>query len=129
MNPDTDIPAATDQRLLILVVDDEFDVAATYGMLFEFHGYRVMTAGNGHDALALAAAEPPALVMSDFMMPIMNGAELCRRWRADPALAAIPFILTSAGMAQLGDVPYDLFLRKPVPIDYLLKEIERLTQA
>lgn len=117
--------AAPDGKL-ILVVDDEFDLVATYTMLFEFHGYRVASAANGNEALAVAALQRPDLVLSDFMMPQMNGVELCRRWRADPGLAAIPFILTSAGQTEPAGAPCDLFLRKPVRIDYLLEQIDRL---
>ncbi|KQQ33396.1 hypothetical protein ASF61_09950 [Duganella sp. Leaf126] len=115
---------------LILVVDDEFDVLSAYTMLFEYRGYRVCTAGNGEEALAVAAVERPGIVISDYMMPVMDGAQLCRQWRDDPALRHIPFILTSAGLLRRGDVlPYDAFFRKPVPFEPLLAEIARLIAA
>ena len=112
---------------LILVVDDEFDVLSAYTMLFEYHGYRVRTAANGELALAAAAAERPDIVVSDYMMPVMDGAALCLRWRADPALRAIPFILASAGIPRKDvELPYDTFFKKPIRFEVLLAEIERL---
>jgi CheY-like chemotaxis protein len=113
---------------LILIVDDEFDVASAYAMLFEYHGFRVRTAANGQLALEAAEQETPAIVLSDLMMPVMDGAELCLRWRAHPELAHVPFILASAGMVhQEGTLPYDVFFKKPVRFDVLLAEIRRLT--
>lgn len=112
---------------LILVVDDEFDLLAAYSMLFELKGFRVRTAGNGVEALAAARRERPDLVLSDYMMPLMNGGELCRAWRDDAALRSIPFILSSAGMiAWEVQPPYDSFFRKPVSFDALLAEIGKL---
>jgi CheY-like chemotaxis protein len=126
----SDHPALMDSNpdgKLILVVDDEFDVLSAYTMLFEFRGFRVRTAGNGAEALAAARRERPDIVVSDYMMPIMNGADLCAAWRAEPALAAIPFILTSAGILPRAlHVPYDLFYRKPVAFDTLLDAIQQL---
>jgi CheY-like chemotaxis protein len=115
---------------LILVVDDEFDVLSAYTMLFEFSGFRVITAGNGAEALAAARRQRPDIVVSDYMMPVMNGADMCVAWRADPALSAIPIIMTSAGILPRSPLPpYDSFYRKPVPFDVLLAEIRRLIAA
>lgn len=126
----SDFPAIMDANpdgKLILVVDDEFDVLSAYTMLFEYRGYRVRTAGNGAEALELAARERPDVVVSDYMMPVMDGAELCLQWRADPALRAIPFILASAGIPRKDEViPYDTFFRKPIRFEVLLDEIARL---
>lgn len=125
-----DQPAPPDSNpdgKLILVVDDEFDLLSAYTMLFELKGFRVRTAGNGIEALAAARRERPDLVLSDFMMPVMNGGELCLAWRADPALRDIPFILSSAGIIPGAVQPvYDSFFRKPVSFDVLLAEIGKL---
>ncbi len=115
---------------LVLVVDDEFDVLSAYTMLFEYHGFRVRTAGNGAEALAAAALERPDIVVSDLMMPVMDGAELCGRWRADAALRDIPFILASAGIPRKDVViPCDTFFKKPVRFEVLLEEISKLIAA
>jgi CheY-like chemotaxis protein len=130
MNTPPDIIDANPDGKLVLVVDDEFDVLSAYTMLFEFHGYRVRTAGNGVDALAAAARELPDVVLSDLMMPVMDGAELCLHWRADPALRDIPFILASAGIVRDDPaLPYDSFFKKPIRFEALLAEIDRLIAA
>ena len=110
----------------VLIVDDEFDIAATYSMLFEFHGFAVTTAANGEEALAAAGAGAPDIIVSDYMMPTMNGAQLCVRLRADPATRAIPFILMSAGVLAETAIPYDAFMRKPVHFELLLRKVESL---
>lgn len=129
----SDFPAPPDAHpdgKLILVVDDEFDVLSAYTMLFEYRGYRVRTAGNGEEALAMAALERPDIVISDYMMPVMDGAQLCLLWRSDPDLRQIPFILASAGLLRRDEVlPYDTFFRKPVPFETLVAEIARLIAA
>jgi CheY-like chemotaxis protein len=112
---------------LVLVVDDEFDVLSAYTMLFEYRGFRVRTAGNGAEALAAAALEAPDIVVSDLMMPVMDGVQLCMRWRADPALREIPFILASAGIPRKDLViPCDTFCKKPIRFEVLLEEINKL---
>lgn len=129
----SDFPAYPDAHpdgKLILVVDDEFDVLSAYTMLFEYRGYRVRTAGNGEEALAVAASERPDIVISDYMMPVMDGAQLCLLWRSDPDLRQVPFILCSAGLLRRDEVlPYDTFFRKPVPFEALVAEIVRLIAA
>ncbi|TYQ13787.1 UNVERIFIED_ORG: response regulator receiver domain-containing protein [Zoogloea ramigera] len=129
----SDFPAHPDAHpdgKLILVVDDEFDVLSAYAMLFEYRGYRVRTAGNGEEALAMAALERPDIVISDYMMPVMDGAQLCLLWRSDPDLRQVPFILCSAGLLRRDEVlPYDTFFRKPVPFEALVAEIARLIAA
>lgn len=112
---------------LILVVDDEFDLLSVYTILFEYGGFRVRTAGNGRAALKSAALEPPDIIVSDFMMPLMDGGELCRQWRASPQLRAIPFILCSAGRPRnAGEIDCDSFFNKPVDLQEMMKEINRL---
>ena len=126
----SDTPAIMDANpdgKLILVVDDEFDVLSAYTMLFEYRGFRVRTACNGEEALAMAARERPDIVVSDYMMPIMDGAQLCLKWREDPDLRDIPFILASAGIPRKDvELPYDTFFKKPIRFEVLLDEIARL---
>ncbi|URI07233.1 response regulator [Aquincola tertiaricarbonis] len=114
---------------LVLVVEDEFGNREVLQLLLEAEGYRVQAASNGKAALALLAAEVPALILSDFMMPTMNGAELGQAVRADPALGLVPFVFMSATSEQVvrqSFRDYDAFLVKPFDIDTMLALVKRL---
>ena len=80
----------------ILAVDDEPKALILLRHLAEPEGHRVLTAERGADALALAQREHPDVILLDVMMPDMDGFEVCRRLRADPALATVPIILLTA---------------------------------
>src|SRR6266540_2339415 len=80
----------------ILIVDDEPAGRQTLDALLSSHGYHLLFAGNGPDALAQAAAHPPDLILLDVMMPGMDGFEVCRRLRADPLLGEVPVIMLTA---------------------------------
>ena len=84
----------------ILVVDDEPDERFLLRRLFERAGHEVTEAADGAAALAIARESLPDLVVTDMRMPVMDGAELIRRLRADPATAGIP-ILASTGDTDL----------------------------
>lgn len=121
-------PATMAALPLLLIVDDEIDITDTYSMLLELHGFRVVTAAHGVDALAKAQLEWPDLVISDCMMPVMNGLELCAALRALPGGQTLPVILCSGAPERhdLSQSSHNLFLRKPVFFDRLLEEIQRL---
>jgi CheY-like chemotaxis protein len=94
-----------------LVVDDEPDLRYILRRIFERAGFEVTDAGHGAAALQAVRVAQPDLVVTDMMMPVMGGAELIRRLRADPGTARIP-ILAATGDAQLaGDA--DAVLPKP----------------
>jgi CheY-like chemotaxis protein len=110
----------------VLVVDDELAIAEMLCAILEGEGYDVVIASNGRDALATLARTPADLVISDIMMPFLNG--LARALRSDPAYAKLPIVLMSAvGQALVhDDVSYDDFLAKPFSIDGVLELVERL---
>jgi two-component system chemotaxis response regulator CheY len=95
----------------ILVVDDEPDLRYLLRRSFERAGHQVIDAGHGAAALEAVQQVVPDLVVTDMMMPVMDGAELIRRLRSDPATAQIP-ILAATGDAQLAGGA-DAVLRKP----------------
>jgi two-component system, cell cycle response regulator DivK len=68
---------------LILLVEDNETIRHAFGILLEDHGYRVQGAADGAEALRMAAAEPPDLVLMDLGLPDMNGLEVTRRLKAD----------------------------------------------
>jgi len=81
---------------LILVVDDEESILELLKFNLEKEGFRVETAADGHDALRKAETEPPDLVVLDWMLPGIDGLEVCRRLRADPRTALLPVIMLTA---------------------------------
>jgi two-component system phosphate regulon response regulator PhoB len=114
---------------LILIVEDEYGAAEVMELMLKAHGYRVASAANGVAALDLLNGEKPAVIVSDFMMPHMNGAELGVAVRANAAWSDIPFIFisgTSEQVVQASFRDYDRFLTKPIQIDTLLAAIEDL---
>ena len=88
----------------VLVVDDEKDIRELVGFHLAEDGYAVREAESGEDALAGLAAERPALVILDVMLPGADGLEVCRRLRADPATATIPVIMLTARATEIDRV-------------------------
>ena len=95
----------------ILVVDDEPDERFLVGRALKKQGHDVTVAGNGAAGLKVAQEQVPDLVVTDIMMPVMDGVEFIRRLRGDPATAGIP-ILAATGDSQLADAA-DAVLTKP----------------
>lgn len=87
---------AGEQRKTVLVVDDESSIASLLMELLDSAGYRVLVAGGGHTALILARSERPALILTDYMMPGMDGTELVRRLRGSPVTNDIPIVMMSS---------------------------------
>jgi DNA-binding response OmpR family regulator len=83
-------------QIKVLVVDDEPDLVSTVEYRLKFANCSVVTATNGQQGLAQAAAEKPDLILLDTNMPEMNGHEMLERLRADPALQHIPVIMVTA---------------------------------
>jgi CheY-like chemotaxis protein len=113
----------------VLIVDDEFGLADITADLLRDAGYEVTLAINGKLGLDSLAARPADLVLTDLMMPVMDGPEMIRRMRADPRFAAIPAVLMTAlpeaiptGEAAL----HDAVLIKPFSIAEVLEVVERL---
>jgi len=116
---------------LILIVEDEHGNAEVLRMIFEALGYRVALASNGKDALKQLDAEVPAAILSDFMMPHMNGAELGTAVRANPKFRDIPFVMVSAtneDVVRRSFDDYDAFIAKPPDVDQLQQTLERLME-
>jgi len=112
----------------ILIVDDEVDITDTFSMLFELHDFKVVLASQGRQALEVLQDFTPDVILSDCMMPLMDGLELCTQVKSAPSTAHIPFILMSASPKQhdLSSVRYDLFLQKPFVFNDLLDKVTAL---
>ena len=80
----------------ILLADDEDDVKIVLKMFLETKGYTVCTAFDGLDAIEQARQEKPDAILLDVMMPLIDGFEVCKKLKADPATARIPVVMLSA---------------------------------
>lgn len=118
----------------VLVVDDESQNRYLLEVLLGGEGYEVVSASNGREALAAARRRTPDLVISDILMPEMDGFLLCRAMKADATLRNVPFVFYTATYTEAEDERValeaggDLFLRKPTEPDTLLAAIRRLLE-
>jgi DNA-binding response OmpR family regulator len=111
---------------IVLVADDEDPIRELVAAALEEEGYRVMRAHNGAGALTLALAVRPNLVITDLMMPSIDGAELCRQLKADARMRGVPVVIMSAA-ERANAIPADAdgFLAKPFELDALLALVGR----
>ncbi|MCP4202562.1 MAG: response regulator [bacterium] len=117
----------------VLVVDDNADLRAYLASELS-REYRVETAGDGVEGLKKALHLRPQLVISDVMMPVMNGYELCRRLRAEPMLKATPIILVTAkagseAVVEGLEIGADDYVTKPFSMEELEARIAAQLRA
>ncbi len=93
-----------------MIVDDNAQNLYILRFLLESYGYQVMEASNGAEALEKARHDPPHLIISDILMPVMDGFSLCREWKSDRSLKKIPFIFYTATYTDPGDEEFALSL-------------------
>jgi CheY-like chemotaxis protein len=111
----------------VLVVEDEFVIAEMLTEVLEEEGYHVITASNGLVALGHLSEHAVDLVLSDVMMPLLEGRELVQRMRAEPAWRSIPVILvTAAPSLVLAEGDHTALIRKPFDPDAVLELVGRL---
>jgi two-component system, cell cycle sensor histidine kinase and response regulator CckA len=118
----------------VLVVDDKEESLYILQCLLSANGFTVTTASNGKEALDCAAQVLPDLVISDILMPTMDGFTLCRQWKQDPRFKSVPFIFYTATYTDIKDEEFalnlgaDLFIVKPKDPDELMKIIRDLME-
>lgn len=111
----------------VLVVDDEHRVREVLTRALERAGYETCTAGNGDEALRQLSQEQPDLLITDLVMPGMDGYELCRRVRE---LSTVPVVVITANRLNDDDqekafsVGADELLKKPFDLKGLLEMVE-----
>ncbi len=116
----------------ILIVDDNADSRTILMKTLESDGYTVMTASDGAEALKLAREAPPDMIISDILMPVMDGFQLCRQCKDDNRLAGIPFVFYSASYTDRQDEEFGLsmgavrFIVKPIDPDNFLKTVKEI---
>jgi CheY-like chemotaxis protein/HPt (histidine-containing phosphotransfer) domain-containing protein len=113
----------------ILIVEDSPTQAAQLRHILEQHEYRISFARNGVEALATIQEHRPTIVISDIVMPEMDGYELCRRIKEDPAIADIPIILLttlndSRDVIKALENRADNFITKPCNEQFLLSRLQ-----
>jgi CheY-like chemotaxis protein len=116
----------------ILVVDDEADVVRTVQKALEQRGHHVTTAIDGAEAIARVGQDPPDCLVIDLALPKIDGQEVARRLKADPATRSVPIVLMCASYLAIeavvdgGDRGADEFVVKPFLRDTLVRQVERL---
>jgi CheY-like chemotaxis protein len=115
--------------MTVLVVDDELAITESLCDLLADAGHEAVAAGNGQEGLEAFEKKKPDLVVSDVMMPKLDGRQMVRKIRARPGGRDIPIILMSAarGLAADDGIGHDVFLEKPFDLDEFLEHVTRLT--
>jgi len=116
----------------ILIVDDDKDVLSVLEKRLTVEKYSVITANNGQDAIILAKAQRPDLIMLDIIMPGIDGAEVAGKLREDPETKNIPVIFLTCMLTPEEEkqkrhhVAGNIFIAKPYDIKELLSEIKKI---
>ncbi len=115
----------------ILIVEDNPESLDIFQTRLAAHGYEILTASDGEEALAIAREKQPDLILLDIMMPKLNGVEVCRRLKEDPSLPFMPIVMVTA-LADPKDVVVGLeagadeYLAKPVDQTALVARVKSM---
>lgn len=118
----------------VLVVEDNEQNMYLLKIVLEGHGYEMSAASNGLEALEIARKDKPDVIISDILMPVMDGFALCRQWKKDEQLKHIPFIFYTATYTDSKDEEFALslgaerFVRKPTAPDQFIAILKEIIQ-
>ncbi len=108
----------------VLVIEDDDLIRETVLEVLEWHGFEAVGARNGQVGIKIAIAQIPDLILSDVMMPKINGFEVFAALRSHPRTASIPFIfMTGSEMAKALELKADGYLNKPCSVTEMLGAI------
>ncbi len=112
----------------VLIVDDELDIVEAVKAILEEERYKVVTCGNGRDALKCLEDSKPDLAIVDIMMPVMNGYETIKAIRQRTDFSELPILIMSAITPSVKAKEYTWagFLKKPFSLHELLKQVHTL---
>ncbi|MEI6076496.1 MAG: response regulator transcription factor [Verrucomicrobiota bacterium] len=118
-------------KLRILVADDEPELVELVEFNLKQAGYSIATAVDGAEALKKARSQPPDLILLDIMMPEMDGLEVCKILRREPATAKVPIIMLTAKASEIDrvlglELGADDYLTKPFSVRELLLRIKKI---
>lgn len=119
----------------VLIADDNRQNLYILETILKSRGHSIVSAENGREALELARQSPPDLVIADILMPVMDGFELCRRWKADERLGVIPFVFYTATYTDQKDEEFALslgaerFVLKPQQPETLLCIVDEVLES
>jgi two-component system, chemotaxis family, chemotaxis protein CheY len=117
----------SEQRMPILLVDDDESILSTVEFLLTDEGYRVMVAANGSEALARAAAQTPCLILLDMKMPVMDGWAFAAAYRESPGPHAPIIVMTAAhdSHQRAAEISADDVIAKPFDVNHLLDLVRK----
>ncbi|HVY24874.1 MAG TPA: response regulator [Steroidobacteraceae bacterium] len=119
----------------VIIVDDHVENLYMLRMLFTAHGWQVDEARHGAEALHLAQKDPPQLIVSDLLMPVMDGYTLLGHCKSDDRLKSIPFVVYTATYTDASDeklamdMGADAFIVKPTEPDVFMNRISQVVSA
>jgi DNA-binding response OmpR family regulator len=112
----------------ILIIDDEDSVADMVADALRDEGYRVLVAYDGRRGLEMARQNQPTLILSDVMMPFMDGVKMAQMLHSEFGSATPPLVFMSAVDCRNQTQPYGSFLAKPFTLDALFTLIENILE-
>jgi CheY-like chemotaxis protein len=118
----------------VLIVDDEADVSEVLAFTLRREGFRVQTASEAAEALALARSERPDIVLLDVMMPGISGWEMLERMKADDATRDIPIVMCTVlaeprFIEKAAEQNAAGYIRKPFKPEAVVRTIKNILQA
>jgi two-component system cell cycle response regulator DivK len=115
----------------ILLVDDDPDTRVVFRTILEHYGFEVLEAEEGEEALRVAAAGEPQLILLDLSLPVLDGWEVARTLKAEPHTSSIPIVAFSAHALESArrralEAGCESYLVKPILPREVVQEVQRL---